>query len=42
MTSETASKIVKKVGADHHIIEIDNFFEKLPDTISITRLPFET
>ena len=29
--SETASKIAKKVGVNHHIIEIDNFFEKLPD-----------
>ena len=29
--TETASKIAKKVGVNHHIIEIDNFFEKLPD-----------
>jgi len=38
--TETASKIAKKVGVDHHIIEIDNFLEKLSDAISITRLPF--
>ena len=38
--TETASKIAKKVGVDHHIIEIDNFLEKLSDAISITKLPF--
>ena len=38
--TETASKIAHKVGVNHHIIEIDNFLEKLPEAISITRLPF--
>ena len=38
--TETASKIAKKIGVDHHIIKIDNFLEKLPDAISITKLPF--
>jgi len=38
--TETASKIAKKFGVNHHIIEIDNFLEKLPNAISITKLPF--
>ena len=38
--TETAAIIAKKVGIDHHIIEIDNFLEKLSDAISITKLPF--
>ena len=38
--TEAASKIAKEVGVDHHVIEIDNFLEKLPDAISITKLPF--
>jgi len=38
--TETASKIAKKIGVNHHIIEIKNFLEKLPDAISITGLPF--
>ena len=38
--TETASKIAKKMGVDHHIVEIDNFLEKLPNAISITKLPF--
>jgi asparagine synthase (glutamine-hydrolysing) len=38
--TETASKIAKEVGVDHHVIEVDNFLEKLPDAISITKLPF--
>jgi asparagine synthase (glutamine-hydrolysing) len=38
--TEAASKIAKKVGVNHHIIEIDNFLEKLPNAISITGLPF--
>ena len=38
--TETAAIIAKKVGVDHHIIEIDNFLEKLSDAISITKLPF--
>jgi len=38
--TETAAIIAKEVGVDHHIIEIDNFLEKLSDAISITKLPF--
>jgi len=38
--TETASKIAKKIGVNHHIIEIDNILEKLPKAISITGLPF--
>lgn len=38
--TEAASKIAKKIGVNHHIIEIDNFLEKLPDAISIIGLPF--
>ena len=38
--TETASKIAKKIGVNHHIIEIDNFLEKLSDAISIVGLPF--
>jgi asparagine synthase (glutamine-hydrolysing) len=38
--TEIASKIAKKIGVNHHIIEIDNYLEKLPDAVSITKLPF--
>jgi asparagine synthase (glutamine-hydrolysing) len=38
--TEAASKIAQKIGVNHHIVEIDNFLEKLPDAISITGLPF--
>jgi len=38
--TEVASKIAKKMGIDHHVIEIDNFLEKLPDAISITKFAF--
>jgi asparagine synthase (glutamine-hydrolysing) len=38
--TETASKIAKKIGVNHHVIEIDNFLQKLPMAISITGLPF--
>ena len=38
--TEIASKIAKKIGVNHHIVEIDNFLEKLPDAISIMGLPF--
>ena len=38
--TETASKIAKKIGVDHHIVEINNFLEKLENVISITKLPF--
>jgi len=38
--TETASKIAKRIGVNHHIVEIDNFLEKLPNAISIIGLPF--
>ena len=38
--TEVASKIAKKIGVNHHVIEIENFLEKLPEAISITKLPF--
>jgi len=38
--TEIASKIAKKIGVNHHIVEINNFLEKLPEAISITGLPF--
>lgn len=38
--TETASKIAKEIGVDHHIIEIDNILERLSDAISLTKLPF--
>ena len=38
--TETASQIAKKVGVNHHIVEVDNYLEKLSDAISITKLPF--
>ena len=38
--TEAAARIAHKIGVNHHIVEIDNFLEKLPDAISITGLPF--
>ena len=38
--TETASKIAKEIGVDHHIIEVNNILERLSDAISITKLPF--
>ena len=38
--TETASQIAKKVGVNHHIVEVDNYLEKLSDAISFTKLPF--
>ena len=38
--TETASQIAQKVGVNHHIVEVDNYLEKLSDAISITKLPF--
>jgi asparagine synthase (glutamine-hydrolysing) len=38
--TESASQIAKKVGVNHHIVEVDNFLEKLPESIGITGLPF--
>jgi len=38
--TEIASKIAKKIGVNHHIFEIDNVLEKLPEAISVIGLPF--
>ena len=38
--TETASKIASKIGVNHHIIEVENFLEKITDAISIIKLPF--
>ena len=38
--TETASKIAKEIGVDHHVVEVDNMLERLSDAISITKLPF--
>jgi asparagine synthase (glutamine-hydrolysing) len=38
--TDVASKIAKKIGVSHHVIEVENFLEKLPEAISITNLPF--
>ena len=38
--TEAAARIAHKIGVNHHVVEIDNFLEKLPDAISITGLPF--
>ena len=31
--TESASQIAKKVGVNHHIVEVDNFLEKLPESM---------
>ena len=38
--TETAAKIARKIGVEHHIIEVENFLEKLSEAISITQLPY--
>ena len=38
--TEIASKIAKKIGVNHHVFEIDNVLEKLPEAISVIGLPF--
>jgi asparagine synthase (glutamine-hydrolysing) len=38
--TKSASKIAQKIGVNHHIVEVDNFLEKLPEAIAITGLPF--
>jgi len=35
-----ASKIAEKFGAEHHIIELENYLSELPKAISIIKLPF--
>ena len=38
--TQSAFKIAQKLDVNHHIVEVDNFLEKLTDAISITGLPF--
>ena len=38
--TENASKIANKLGADHHIVYVENYLRELPKAISITKLPF--
>ena len=38
--TENASKIATKLGADHHIVYVENYLRELPKAISITKLPF--
>jgi asparagine synthase (glutamine-hydrolysing) len=38
--SSAASKIAEKYEAEHHIIHLENYLDKLPKAISIVKLPF--
>ena len=38
--TENASKIANKLGANHHIVYVENYLRELPKAISITKLPF--
>jgi len=38
--TESASRIAAELGADHHIIHIENYLRDLPRAISIIKLPF--
>ena len=38
--TEPASKIAAKLGADHHVIYVENYLRELPKAISIIKLPF--
>ena len=38
--TESASRIAAELGADHHIIHIENYLRDLPKAISIIKLPF--
>ena len=38
--TENASKIATELGADHHVIDVDNYLRELPMAISIIKLPF--
>ena len=38
--TENAAKIATKLGADHHIVYVENYLRELPKAISITKLPF--
>ncbi|WP_268544246.1 asparagine synthase-related protein [Candidatus Nitrosotenuis cloacae] len=38
--TKSAAKIAEHFGANHHIIELDNYLSELPKAISIIKLPF--
>ena len=38
--TKSAAKIADHFGANHHIIEVDNYLRELPKAISIIKLPF--
>jgi len=38
--TESAARIAAELGADHHIIHIENYLRELPKAISIIKLPF--
>ena len=38
--TKNAKNIAENLDSPHHIIEIENYFEELPQAISITKLPF--
>ena len=38
--TESASKIAAELGAEHHVIYLENYLRELPKAISIIKLPF--
>ena len=38
--TKNAKNIAENLNSTHHIIEVENYFEELPQAISITKLPF--
>ena len=38
--TESAARIATELGADHHVIQIENYLRELPKAISIIKLPF--
>ena len=38
--TESAARIATELGADHHVIHIENYLRELPKAISIIKLPF--
>lgn len=38
--TQDAKKIAEHFGAEHHILEVDNYLEILPSAIGITKMPF--
>jgi len=38
--TQDAKKIAEHFGAEHHVLEVDNYLEILPSAIGITKMPF--